>query len=78
MARSSKRTFPTFGRWQRAATIGSAILAFGLVATWPGERAPVATPADTPLAAQSCSQGDEVSRFVCRNTWMANLRRSYR
>lgn len=78
MARSSERILAAFGHWQRAATVASAVLAFGLVMTWPTEQAPLATPADAPLAAEPCSQGDDVSRFVCRNTWMANLRRNYR
>jgi hypothetical protein len=32
----------------------------------------------TPTADLSCASGDSVADFVCRNTWLANTRHSYR
>ena len=38
----------------------------------------VAKSITTATADLSCASGDSVADFVCRNTWLANTRHSYR
>jgi hypothetical protein len=40
--------------------------------------AAVAEPMITSRINSTCSSGDDVADFVCRNTWLANTRHSYR
>ena len=79
MVLSTERKPAAFGPWQVPATLASAAVALGLVVGWSAPNAgalPVVT--DGPVATERCTQGDEVSNFVCRNTWMAHHKRSYR
>jgi hypothetical protein len=39
---------------------------------------PVGDPVITGGAKSECTSGDAVADFVCRNTWLANTRHSYR
>jgi hypothetical protein len=78
MARATDSISTIFGAWGRAATLASAVAAFGLVMAWPPEGMSSANAPDAAPVAQPCGHGDDVSRFVCRNTWMATLRGNYR
>ena len=79
MLLSSERNLTAFGSWQPAATLASAVVALGLVIGWPTQQAEAVPASPDELASiEPCTQGDEVSNFVCRNTWMASLRRAYR
>jgi hypothetical protein len=73
----SSRQRNRFGPWEPVASIAGTIVALGVVIGWP-QRPPVADSAA--LAAQRsdpdrCALRAEVSSFVCRNTWLASLRR---
>ncbi len=79
MVLSTERKPAAFGPWQLPATLATAVVALGLVAGWSAPNAgavPVTT--DRAVATERCTQGDDVSNFVCRNTWMANHKRGYR
>jgi hypothetical protein len=79
MLSSIERHLAAFGPWQPAATLASALVGLGLVLGWPAQHPGAVSSAPAPLAAADrCTDGDEVSNFVCRNTWLAGLRRSYR
>ncbi|HEX5868594.1 MAG TPA: hypothetical protein VFY72_12900 [Beijerinckiaceae bacterium] len=45
---------------------------------WPLERAQTAAPDKAQTAAAPCTGGDEVSNFVCRNRWLADLEHNHR
>ena len=79
MLLASERNPTAFGPWQPAATLASAVVALGIVIGWPTQPAE-AVPAspDQKVATERCARGDDVSNFVCRNTWMAGLKRTYR
>jgi hypothetical protein len=77
MVLPNERNDGTFRTWGSAATLASAIVALGLVMSWPVERAQ-APPADRQPASEPCTGGDEVSNFVCRNGWIASLGHNYR
>jgi hypothetical protein len=47
----------------------------GWVSNGPG---PVADKSRHSPVVDSCSGGDEVTRFVCRNTWLSHHKSSYR
>ena len=72
-----ERNTGAFGGWHSAATLASAIVALGLVMGWPAQEAEAVTPAEVRPAAP-CTQGDEVSNFVCRNGWLAHLAHNHR
>jgi hypothetical protein len=77
MVLPNERNDGTFATWGSAATLASAIVALGLVMSWPVEQAQ--TPqTDWKLASEPCTGGDEVSNFVCRNGWIASLAHHYR
>jgi hypothetical protein len=62
-----------------AATLATALVALGLIMSGPIDRAGAsAALAETRSASEACSVGNEVSNFVCRNTWLAHLRSNYR
>jgi hypothetical protein len=67
-----------FGSWSPAATLASAIVALGLVIGWPAQEASAPAAAGVRPAAEPCTQGDEVSNFVCRNGWLAHLAHNHR
>ena len=79
MLLSSERNLDAFGPWQPAATLATAVVGLGLVIGWPTRPAEAETivPA-VQTSAERCTEGDDVSNFVCRNTWMASLKRTYR
>jgi hypothetical protein len=64
--------------WHSGATLAGAIVALGLLVAWPLERAQVSAPDERPSAAAPCTGGDEVSNFVCRNRWLADLEHNHR
>jgi len=66
------------GSWNSAATLASAIVVLGLMMGWPTQQAEAVAPADARSATAPCTQGDEVSNFVCRNTWVAHLASNHR
>jgi hypothetical protein len=72
-----ERNPSAFGPWHSAATLASAIVVLGLVMTWPVQRPP-ALPSERQPASEPCTSGDEVSDFVCRNGWVADLAHNYR
>ena len=79
MLSASERNLTAFGPWQPAATLASALVALGLVIGWPTQQAEAVPASPDELAGiEACRHGNEVSNFVCRNTWMASLRRAYR
>ena len=61
--------------WHSAATLASAIVALGLVMSWP--LGPVEAPPRTDRLprVRAVHGRDEVSNFVCRNGWIAGLAR---
>lgn len=69
-----ERDIRAFGDWHSAATLSSAIVLIGLAIGWPMERATTSLPS----ASARCVIGDEVSNFVCRNRWMADLKHHQR
>jgi hypothetical protein len=77
MVLPNERNLAAFGTWHSAATLASAITVLGLVMTWPVERAQAPAREARP-AAEPCTGGDEVSNFVCRNRWVANLAHNHR
>jgi hypothetical protein len=79
MVLSTERKPAALAPWQVPATLASAVVAVGLVAGWSAPNSGALTPApDRTVATERCTQGDDVSNFVCRNTWMAHHKRSYR
>ena len=50
----------------------------GLLGGMPQQAQAVAAPVITGTVNATCTTGNEVSDFVCRNTWLANTRHSYR
>ena len=79
MLSSGKPNLCAFGSWRRAATLVSGVVALGLIVGWPTPSVPTAAPAArVQPSAALCASADDVSNFVCRNTWMAGLRRTYR
>jgi hypothetical protein len=79
MVASTERTLVAFGPLHPAATLASAIVALGLIMSAPIGRAdPGAVTTDMLSASAACRSGDEVANFVCRNAWLAHLRRNYR
>ena len=77
MVLPNERNPSAFGPWHSATTLASAIVALGVVMAWPAERAQTA-PADRQAVSESCTGGNEVSSFVCRNGWIAQLPHNYR
>ena len=69
-----ERDIGGFGNWHSAATLASAIVVLGLVVGWPTQQA-VAPAMPAPA---SCTGGDDVSNFVCRNRWVAGLAHHHR
>ena len=69
---------PAAFSWHSAAMLASAIVVLGLIMAWPTQQAEAVAPAGARAAAERCSQGDAVSNFVCRNSWVAQLQRNYR
>ena len=67
-----ERDISAFANWRSAATLASAIVVLGLVVGWPTQQAVAPT---TPA---SCTGGDDVSNFVCRNRWVAGLAHHHR
>lgn len=61
-----------------AATLASAIVMLGLVMGWPLQRTQTAPPGERESTAVPCTGGDEVSNFVCRNRWVADLAHNHR
>ena len=78
MVPPNERNDETFATWGSAATLASAIVMLGLVMSWPLERAQTPPPADRQPASKPCTGGDEVSNFVCRNRWVADLEHNHR
>jgi hypothetical protein len=64
--------------WHSAATLASAIVALGLVMSWPLGSAEAPPRTDRQPASEPCTGGDDVSNFVCRNGWIASLAHHYR
>jgi len=77
MVPPNERNDETFATWGSAATLASAIVALGLVMSWPAEQTQTAL-SDLKAASEPCTGGDQVSDFVCRNGWMASLSHHYR
>jgi hypothetical protein len=73
-----ERDLGSFGSWSSAATLASAIVVLGLVVGWQAGEAVAPAPADVRSATEPCTQGDEVSNFVCRNRWVAHLAHNHR
>ena len=79
MVASSERTPVALGPLHPATTLAGALVALGLIMSGPiGPADAGARSADVHSAAAACSGGNEVSNFVCRNGWLAHLRRNYR
>jgi hypothetical protein len=66
------------GRWRRVATFASAVAGLGLVMAWPLQRGESVPAVQAAAPAERCTAGDDVSNFICRNTWVAGLKRNYR
>jgi hypothetical protein len=73
-----ERDLIAFGPWHSAATLASAIVVLGLVMGWPIQQAEAEAYAEARAAAEPCTQGDDVSNFVCRNRWVAHLAHNHR
>ena len=71
-----ERESTNLGPWQSAATLASAIVVLGIAVSLPIDRAQ--TPGDRQPLAESCTVGDDVSNFVCRNRWVADLAHNHR
>ncbi len=78
MVLPNERNIEAFGSWHSAATLASAIVALGLVMSWPLERAQTPPPTERQSAAEPCTGADAVSNFVCRNRWVADLAHNHR
>ena len=79
MVASNERNPIAYGPLHPAATLASALVALGVIMSGPiGPADAVARSADMRSTGGACSVGSEVSKFVCRNGWLAHLRRNYR
>jgi hypothetical protein len=78
MVLPNERERESVAPWQSGAMLAGAIVALGLFAGWPLERAQLSMPDERPSAAAPCTGGDEVSNFVCRNRWVADLAHNHR
>ena len=78
MVLPNERERESLAPWQSAATLAGAIVALGVVVGWPLERAQSSAADERPSASAPCTGGDEVSNFVCRNRWLADLAHNHR
>jgi hypothetical protein len=78
MVLPNERERETQTPWYSGATLAGAIVALGLLAGGPLEQAQTAAPDKPQTAAAPCTGGDEVSNFVCRNRWLADLEHNHR
>jgi anti-sigma factor RsiW len=68
------------GPWKAALAVAAGLI-LAMVVLGAAAKLTQAGPSAQPIRAEAagwCSSGDEVSDFVCRNTWLGQHRRAYR
>ena len=54
------------------------VIGGGLLTEWSNHTPEIEIKGVVNVAQSACSAGDEVSNFICRNSWMGQHRHSYR